>query len=164
MAICTLDITEFLAAHDMGDYSASIAELGVVVRRITWANALRIAHSAGAQFIAEGIRMCECTGEQVLAEVRSWAISSGGWEEDEADGWSNVECIAFLVQSIAGDIREGGINDAHPDLLTAAQWRAYETAVENGQARGTIHREELPRAIWRKGGPRWRYFYTLSAT
>lgn len=98
--------------------SGSQAELGDQAGRLTWDNALRIA-DAHERWLLCGVDLA-CEG------VREMAGGMGAWEDNEIAAWSERECLAFFVQSVASEIRTslGADTDFEgiPDVYENTDW------------------------------------------
>ena len=105
-----INITEFYNMADPANYSASCAELGDNAGTITWNAAMN------ADFNL-------LDSPDKLQAMRTWALSSGGWNEEEIVAWSDSELNALFIQLISGDIREKGDDT----------WAEYQAQSEAGQ-------------------------------
>lgn len=83
--------------------SASQAELGPAAAEITWRNAMTIARQRSQWLLSEEAEAATAAGD--------WAVSTGAWTREEVDAWSDDECIALLVQNIAGELRMLGSDE-----------------------------------------------------
>lgn len=104
-----LNITRFFNEAAPMDYSASCAEIGQDAGPATWAAACD--DSADYPMLDTDEKR-----EAFKAHVRGF----GAWSDDEIAAWSDAELNALLIQFIAGDIREAGLDSNAPD------WVAYE--------------------------------------
>jgi hypothetical protein len=118
-----LDITAFFQNADPSDYSASVAELGRDAARITWRLAMDSATDHAAWLNTDEAR----------DEFRAYVKGFGAWDAEEIAAWSNDELTALLIQMIAGDIREAGLDTNEPD------WDAYEKGAEAGRFSGRLY-------------------------
>ncbi len=110
-----LDITEFFNAARPADYAASVAEIGEHAGQITWNRA-----------IADAPRFDLLdTDDKVDASV-AYVRGFGAWSDAEIEGFSLVELSALLIQFIAGDIREAGLD-------SGATWAEYEAGDNAGR-------------------------------
>lgn len=100
-------------------YSASQIELGKDVGRITWNNALDAAPNL-------------LNSADKMREFKNYIKGFGAWSESEIKAWTQKECNALLLQLIAGDIREAGLDTTNPD------WSDYEKQAEQGRISGSI--------------------------
>lgn len=117
-----IDITDFFNECAPMDYSASRAEIGDNAGADTWRAA------------------CEAAPEWPLLDTeekrqafRDHVRDFGAWSDEEIAGWSDDELTALLIQLIAGDIREAGLDTTAPD------WEQYEKDCEAGQASGRLY-------------------------
>ena len=117
-----LNITQFFQNAAHRDYSASCAELGQDAGRITWRHAVE---DAPDYPMLDSDEKREAFREHVRA--------FGAWSDEEISAWSDEELTALLLQLVAGDIREAGINTSAPD------WEEYRQGVENGTYSGSIY-------------------------
>lgn len=90
-----INITKFYNEACPMDYSASVAEIGVNAGRDTW---------EAAKEDAPDYNFLD-TSEKVDA-FKSFALDSGGWDQEEIDAWTSIESNALFLQWVAGDIRE----------------------------------------------------------
>jgi len=98
-----IDITDFVLKNAMIDFSASVAEIGNNAARSTW-NAVR-EHSPSYMFVTQDNR----------EEVQSYFRDFGAWSPDEIAAWSDTDLNALLLQDIAGNVREAGLDDLSED-------------------------------------------------
>lgn len=115
-----INITRLFETIEPEYYSASIAELGNDAGSITWKNA-----------IAAAPRLLK--GKEQLQEFAKYLLGFGAWSESEIKAWSVKECNALLLQLIAGDIREAGLDTKNPD------WQQYKLDSEKGRISGRIY-------------------------
>ena len=101
-------------------YSASVAELGNDAGKITWENSLDAAP-----------RLLKSKDQ--LQEFAQYIRGFGAWTESEIKAWTVKECNALLLQLIAGDIREAGLDTKNPN------WQQYELDSEKGRISGNIY-------------------------
>lgn len=111
------------------DYSASRAEIGQSAGPDTW----RAACDDSADYPI-------LDTEEKRAAFRAFVRSSGGWDEDEINAWSDSELNALCLQWIAGDIREAcqtckGSTDGF-------DWAEYEAGAESGQHSSRLFRAD----------------------
>ena len=59
--------------------------------------------------------------EEKLQAMRDFALSSGGWDDEEVAAWTSQEVNALFLQWIAGDCRECGA-----DRLGDLDWGTVE--------------------------------------
>ena len=126
-----IDVTPlFTGDYSPRDYSASEAEMGPLAGQTTWRHALE--DSADCMLLDT---------EDKRAAFLAFAISSGGWTEDEAIGWSDAELNALLIQWIAGDVRElfpdvRGFDDITPEQWVEAEKRQHDGTVPSNLYHG----------------------------
>ena len=116
-----IDITDFVNTECPMDYSASVAEIGNNAGRDTWNAALERA--------SEEPRLLD-TVEKTDA-MRAFALSSGGWNQQEINQFTDIEVNALFIQWISGDMRECGLDKG-------ATWDEIEALQSEGQAPGNL--------------------------
>lgn len=120
-----INITDLFNMGQAHLYSASKAELGESAGQITWNNALKAADEYN--FLD--------TGEKRSA-FREFVAQTGGWSRNEIFKWTRSELNALLIQFVAGDIREAGLDTPFPD------WGQYQEDCEAGLVSGRIFRAD----------------------
>ena len=122
-----IDCTPLLASpgFDPWNCSNSCANLGQDAGKLTWQASQRAASSL---VLTEGQKEA----------FRDFVRSSGGWDEEEVDAWSEAELTALCVQWIAGDIREG-FGDDLPDDPAEWDWEDYNERAESGSVPSTLY-------------------------
>lgn len=110
-----LDITAFFNGARPADYSASVMELGEHAGEITWNRAL---------VAARRWNLLDTPDKQ--AAFRAYVRSFGAWSAAEIEGLSLSELNALLIQLIAGDIREAGLD-------SGATWEEHESGDNAGR-------------------------------
>ena len=122
-----IDVSPLLASpgFDPWDCSNSVANLGQDAGKLTWQASQR---AASALILTEGQKEA----------FRDWVRSSGGWDEEEVDAWSEAELTALCVQWIAGDIREG-FGDDLPDDPAEWDWADYNERAERGSVPSNLY-------------------------
>ena len=109
--------------------SASVLEMGNNAGRITWNNS------------KEEAKNCNLLDTEEKKEAfREFVESSGGWTMDKIMRWDDIELEALFIQWIAGDIREGGIDELieGDEEHNGAVWKEYEERCEQGQCSSNI--------------------------
>lgn len=71
--------------------------------------------------------------EEKLQAMRDFALSSGGWDQEEIDSWPSEEINALFLQWIAGDCREAGA-----EYLSEINWRKYRQDSEQGRVSSNL--------------------------
>lgn len=94
--------------------SGSRSELGDAAARITWTNAIQVGSRASSWL--------ESDKAEAVEGMRSWARSTGAWEEEEISAWSDEEALALFAQNVASEIRTH--LDADNDIEEG--FKAYE--------------------------------------
>jgi hypothetical protein len=97
MTTITCNVSVMFATIEPWDVSNSVANLGPRCAELTWSNAMSIAGKCD--------RWLKSDGQAAVQAMRDDAVASGGWSEEEVDEWSATECLAYLVQSIASELR-----------------------------------------------------------
>ena len=125
-----IDVSPLLASpgFDPWNCSNSCANLGQNAGKLTWQASRR---AASALILTEGQKEA----------FRDFVRSSGGWDEEEVDAWSEAELTALCVQWIAGDIREG-FGDDLPDDPAEWDWEDYNERAERGSVSSTLYRHD----------------------
>jgi hypothetical protein len=120
-----LDITQFFSDAAPMDYSASQAEIGASAGADTWRAA------------------CDDSEDYPLVDTdekrdafRTFVRSSGGWNDDEINAWSDTELNALCLQWVAGDMRECGIG---PDS-SLEEWQEVRQRQEAGNLPSRLYR------------------------
>ena len=72
-----------------------------------------------------------------LDAMREFALSSGGWDQEEITAWTSQELNALFLQWIAGDCRELGA-----DAIEDIDWIAAEKIQQDGIASSNLFRSE----------------------
>lgn len=114
-----LNINHLFKTINPAHYSASQAELGPDAGPITWANAI----DAAPNLLDSADKM---------REFKDYMRDFGAWSDAEINAWSQKECNALLLQLIAGDIRESGLDTSNPD------WSEYQQQAEQGTVAGYL--------------------------
>lgn len=110
-----LNITKFFNEVCPRDYSASVAEIGANAGADTW----RAACDDSADYMI-------LDNDEKREAFRDFVRDSGGWNKEEIYSWSNLELNALLLQWIAGDIREAGLDDG-------VDWEDYNKSENAGR-------------------------------
>lgn len=110
-----LDITEFFNEARPADYSASVAELGEHAGQITWNRAVVAAR-----------RWDLLDTDDKAAAFVAYIRGFGAWSDAEIEGFSLVDLNALLIQLIAGDIREAGLD-------SGTTWEEYNASENAGR-------------------------------
>jgi hypothetical protein len=104
-----LDITDFFNGAAPRDYSASRCEIGCDAGKVTWGAA------------------CEDSPDWPILDTddkrdafRRHVMDFGAWTPEEIGTWNDTELNALLLQKIAGDNRDTGME---PDSW---DWADYE--------------------------------------
>ena len=109
--------------------SASVLEMGNNAGAITWNNS------------KEEAKNCNLLDTEEKKEAfREFVESSGGWTMDKIMRWDDIELEALFIQWIAGDIREGGLDELieGDEEHNGAVWKEYEERCEQGQCSSNI--------------------------
>ena len=103
MMTITVNITKLFTTWEPWDCSNSVANLGSRAAELTWNCAMELA-SKHAQWLLTPM-------ENALELIRHDAGEAGAWTEEEINDWSEQECLAYLVQDLASDMRLLGSDD-----------------------------------------------------
>lgn len=135
-----IEITSLLEL-DAFELSHSQAEGGSTAGRDTW--------NASKQAAQEHVLLD--TPEKLQA-MRDFALSSGGWDEEEIATWPANELNALFLQWIAGDVRQcPSMEQAYgPDdprfsnayRLDEIDWEATEAMQEQGNCPSNLFRAD----------------------
>lgn len=116
-----LNITKFFREAAPMDYSASVVEIGTNAGPDTWRAA------------------CDDSSDYMMLDTddkrdafRTDVAEYGAWTAEEIAAWTDIELNALLLQMIAGDIREAGLDTENPD------WAQYVRDSNAGRVRGNI--------------------------
>lgn len=134
-----IDITSLILETDTWSLSGS----GPNAARETWA-------AAQEQARAETL----LSTPKALDAMRTWIKSSGGWDDEECEAFTDNELNALFLQLVAGDMREAGLDGYDPDDF---DWKQYNEDSEAGRISGCIFRCDI------EGHKSYgRFFYLLS--
>lgn len=103
MTTIKINVSAMFSHCEPWDCSNSVANMGPGAARLTWAC------SIGAAACHEDWLMSPLA--EALEFARDWARETGAWDQDEIKAWSDLECLALLVQNVASDMRELGSDD-----------------------------------------------------
>jgi len=117
-----IDITDFFNNECPRDFSASIAEIGKDAGMYTWQAAKESAVDYDFLDNAEKVD-----------NFKKYIAGFGAWTTEEVDAWTHQELNALLIQFIAGDMREGGLDKQPVD------WAKYQVDCETGRCVGRIY-------------------------
>lgn len=125
-----INITSFFYTVAPRDLSASVAEIGANAGADTWQAS------------------CEASEDSMLLDsddkkqaFRAFVRSSGGWNDEEVNEWSDKELNALFLQWIAGDMREMGI-DSPVNSPDGIDWESIEAEQQEGIIPSNIFRGE----------------------
>lgn len=103
----TVNITKLFSHLEPWDCSNSVANLGPLAAQFTWNASLELARS-WQDWLKSPL-------PEALDAVCEDARKTGAWTEEEIADWTEADCLAYLVQTLASDLRLlGSDND---DLL-----------------------------------------------
>lgn len=118
-----LKITDFFNKTNPFYYSASVAELGEDVGKITWENAL----DCGFSLI---------NTEEEKEAARDHFRAYGAWAEEEIAAWTGAALNALVIQEISAEMRD-------LDELAAGDWSKWQELCTDGAASGRLYGGEL---------------------
>lgn len=95
--------TKMFDHREPWDCSNSQANLGDQAGRLTWQCATEVAE-AHARWLLTPL-------PEAVEAIRADAKGYGAWDAEEIAAWTDVECLALLVQFIASDLRLLGSDD-----------------------------------------------------
>lgn len=95
-----LNISSFIVTVTPRELSSSVAESGTCAGALAWSASCKAS-----------IHHPLLTNDGEREAFRVWVEQSGGWTNEEIAAWSDLELNALLLQWIAGDLREMGIDD-----------------------------------------------------
>lgn len=136
-----INITHILTGEDLPDYSCSVAEAGETAGIDSWIratnNAMRLlpASAVITNPYNPGQPATEDDFDTACAE---YIKPFGAWDDEEIEAMGVTGRRALILQMIAGDAREAGIED--PESLTDAEWAEYEARATDGQCSSSIFR------------------------
>ena len=114
-----LNVSSFFATVTPRELSSSVAESGAYAGAHTWASSCKAS-----------VHHTLLANDDEREAFRVWVETSGGWTAEEIAAWTDVELNALLLQWIAGDLRELGVDD--DDDTAGIDW----ADVERGQIEG----------------------------
>lgn len=91
--IVTPIIERFIAEDNACLHSGSAFELGTNAAQITWENS------------TETASLITPLSEDQVGELKEYWRSTGGWDDDEIDGWDETTLAALVVQECASEYR-----------------------------------------------------------
>jgi hypothetical protein len=136
-----INITHILTGEDLSDYSCSQAEKGAYAGQGSWQastnEAMRLlpASAVITNPYNPGQPATEDEFDNACAE---YIKPFGAWDDEEIEAMGVTGRRALILQMIAGDAREAGIED--PENLTDAEWAEYEARATDGQCSASIFR------------------------
>ena len=128
-----INVTKFVQAECMRDYSASVAEIGPDAGPSTWRASTDA--SEDWNFLPDA---------DALQEFREWLKPWGAWSDDEIAAMSDTHLRALCLQWIAGDWRECFEWPEHDDGI---DWQFYETMASEGTCPSSFY-ESDGRIYW----------------
>ncbi len=132
MTTIKINVSAMFEDREPWDCSNSVANLGPQAARLTWACSIGVA-AAHEDWLLSPLA-------DALEFARDWAREAGAWDQDEIKAWSDLECLALLVQNVASDMR--GLGADSLCLTDCAEQQQDQTGYywnENGQVMGEIH-------------------------
>lgn len=131
-----LNISSFFATLTPRELSSSVAESGPCAGALSWSASCKAS-----------VHHPLLDDDEKRDAFRVWVRGSGGWSTEEIAAWTDIELNALLLQWIAGDLREMGIDGD----TSGIDW----VDVERGQNEG-----EYPSNIFR--GDDGSVYFSLS--
>ena len=132
-----IDITP-LAELDAFPLSHSAAEGGQTAGRDTWYASLDQAEETPILDTPEK-----------LQAMRDFALSSGGWTDEEIAEWTPQEINALFIQWIAGDVRQCPATDGgNAESLEEIDWSEYEAQSSEGRISSNLFRADDGRVLF----------------
>ena len=113
-----LNISSFFATVTPRELSSSVAESGPCAGAHTWVSSCKAS-----------IHHTLLDDDEKREAFRAWVGWSGGWTAEEIAAWTDVELNALLLQWIAGDLREMGVDDDTGGI----DWADVERGQSEGQ-------------------------------
>lgn len=137
-----INITHIIRGESLDDFACSQAERPGYAGQGSWgaamASASRLLSSSAVFNNPAAIdHRAPVTEDDFDAAIVEWLKPWGGWSDDEIEAMGADGRRALLLQFIAGDIRESGV-DEDPDSDDA--WADYETRATDGQCQSSIFR------------------------
>lgn len=122
--------------------SGSQSELGESAGSITWRNCLAIAENADCWLNSDR--------SEAVAGIREHASEYGAWDDAEIASWSELDCLAFMVQEIASDLRMCGSDEASDLLACVRTYDRTDWEQESEYPRASFYRRRRMYAGRRK--------------
>lgn len=119
MTTIRANVTRMFLSNEPWDCSNSQANLGDQAGRLTWLCATAVAQAH--------VYWLETHIGEAIEGIREDARESG-WDREEIAAWSDIECLAYFVQTIAGELRMLGSDD---EALTACAAKYADTDWDN---------------------------------
>jgi hypothetical protein len=95
-----LNISSFFATVTPRELSSSVAESGPCAGALTWSASCKAS-----------MHHPMLDDDEKRDAFRAWVEQSGGWTAEQIAAWTDTELNALLLQWIAGDLREMGVDD-----------------------------------------------------
>lgn len=102
-----INVTKLFEHREPWDCSNSVANLGDQAGRLTWQCATECAENYQSWL--------ESPLPDALDDILADARETGAWDDEELNDWSVDDCLAYLVQCIAADLRLLGSDDLSLD-------------------------------------------------
>lgn len=120
-----LNISSFFATVTPRELSSSVAESGPCAGAHSWSASCKAS-----------MHHPLLDDDEKRDAFRAWVESSGGWTTEEIASWSDLDLNALLLQWIAGDLREMGIDED----TSGIDWADVEQGQSAGQYPSNILR------------------------
>ena len=99
----TINLSKLFALREPWDCSNSVGNLGPRAGELTWGCAMELA-AEHAQWLTSDL-------SDALEAIRANAGACGAWDREDIAQWPAQECLAYLVQCLATDLRMCGSDD-----------------------------------------------------
>lgn len=129
-----INITHILTGEDLSDYSCSQAEKGAYAGTGSW----QASTNEAMRLLPASVALRPVTEDEFDNACAEYIKPWGGWTDEEIEAMGVTGRRALILQMIAGDAREAGIDD--PESLTDEEWADYEARATDGQCSSSIFR------------------------
>ena len=129
-----INVTKFVQAECMRDYSASVAEIGPDAGPSTWRASTEA--SEDWNFLPDA---------DALQEFREWLKPWGAWDDVEITAMSDDHLRALCLQWIASDWRECF---EWPEHAAGIDWDYYQSMAQDGQCPSSFYHADDGSIYW----------------